>query len=366
MIKEYKLFPLFDDFIKDTLRKKRLKPNGEYIKVQTVENYKRVKILLMEFCKKYQLELRIRAASKYSQRELKVERAYWNKFYRNFSNFLFKDHKCYDNYVGSVFKTIKTFFRYLNSDRFIPCGDFYTKFYVRKEEISIITLLPHQLQFLIQDKEFETSLPKNLRDTKDLFVFGCTVALRYSDLLNLRKSDIENVNGNCYLSITTQKTGAPVKIKLPDYAKALLYKKRYRKPGRGKFFYPLSGSRLNINIRRLIELAGWVQPIDKSRKQAGIAKEIRNVRRSEGGGFRFCDMVSTHTMRRTAITTMLILGMPELVVRKISGHTSSGKSFYRYVNFAQAYMDIEMDKVYRQLISNTLMSTTKSIGTLSV
>ncbi len=354
MVKEYKFFPFYDDFIKDTLRRKRLKPNGECIKVQTVENYKRVKILLLEFCHKYQLELRIRAASKFTQREMSVERAYWDKFYRNFSCFLFKEHNCYDNYVGSVFKTIKTFFRYLKSDRFVPCGDFYTKFYVRKEEISIITLLPHQLQFLIQDKEFETSLPQNLRDTKDLFVFGCTVALRYSDLLKLRKSDIENVNGNCYLSITTQKTSTPVKIKLPDYAKAIIYKERFRKPTRGKIFYPLSVSRLNINIRRLIELAGWVQPIEKSRRRAGLTLEIRNARASVGGGFRFCDMVSTHTMRRTAITTMLILGMPELVVRKLSGHSSSGKSFYRYVSFAQAYMDIEMEKVHRQLIDGCI------------
>lgn len=32
--------------------------------------------------------------------------------------------------------------------------------------------------------------------------------------------------------------------------------------------------------------------------------------------FRFCDVASTHTMRRTAITTMLCLGMPEQFGRR--------------------------------------------------
>jgi integrase len=46
---------------------------------------------------------------------------------------------------------------------------------------------------------------------------------------------------------------------------------------------------------------------------------------------RFCDLMSSHMMRRTAITTMLILGMPEHMVRNVSGHTDNSGSFYRYV-----------------------------------
>jgi intergrase/recombinase len=43
--------------------------------------------------------------------------------------------------------------------------------------------------------------------------------------------------------------------------------------------------------------------------------------------YRFCDVASTHTMRRTAITTMLSLGMPEQIVRRISGHAPEVKNF---------------------------------------
>lgn len=69
----------------------------------------------------------------------------------------------------------------------------------------------------------------------------------------------------------------------------------------------------------------------------------------KGKSYRFCDLVSTHTMRRTAITTLLVLGMPELLVRRISGHADNSISFYRYVHYAQQYQDQEIEKVYQQL-----------------
>ena len=58
-------------------------------------------------------------------------------------------------------------------------------------------------------------------------------------------------------------------------------------------------------------------------------------------------------MRRTAITTLLILGMPEHLVRKISGHSHASNSFNRYVHYAQVYIDKEIDKVHSKLESYT-------------
>lgn len=349
MAKEYKLLPLFEDFIRDTLRGKRVKPNGDKIKPQTVVNYQQTLKLLQGYSQTRNIDLRIREVNKRSQREMRVELNYWKKFYRHFSIYLFKDRKCYDNYTGLVFKTLRSFFNYLKKDRLIDCGDFHKQFYVRHEDIPVITLLPHQLRFLIQDKEFQASLPKHLAETKDLFVFGCTVALRYSDLLNLRYRDIEDINGTYYLSVKTIKTETPVRVKLPEYASDIILSRRRKKLPSGKVFKKLAIPQVNDNIRKVMELAGWTHTTGKRRKQDGAYQEIRNKNPEAGGGYRFCDLVSSHTMRRTAITTMLILGMPEHVVRKISGHSADGKAFYRYVNFVQSYLDTEIDKVHSWL-----------------
>ena len=61
------------------------------------------------------------------------------------------------------------------------------------------------------------------------------------------------------------------------------------------------------------------------------------------------DKMSSHMMRRTAITTLLILGMPEHLVRKISGHSAASGSFNRLLRYAQSYMDREIDIVHSKL-----------------
>ncbi|MES2812062.1 MAG: hypothetical protein V4670_06290 [Bacteroidota bacterium] len=41
--------------------------------------------------------------------------------------------------------------------------------------------------------------------------------------------------------------------------------------------------------------------------------------------------------------------MPELLVRKISGHSHSSSSFHRYVHYAQVYLDKEIIKIHKKL-----------------
>jgi intergrase/recombinase len=65
--------------------------------------------------------------------------------------------------------------------------------------------------------------------------------------------------------------------------------------------------------------------------------------------YKLSDHISTHTMRKTAISTMLSLGMPEHIVRKISGHAANSKEFFRYVKMAQNVIDKEADKVFDQI-----------------
>jgi intergrase/recombinase len=60
-------------------------------------------------------------------------------------------------------------------------------------------------------------------------------------------------------------------------------------------------------------------------------------------------------MRKTAITTMLCLGMPENLVRKISGHAPGSKDFFRYVQLSQKYMDNETEKIFEILKNKTLL-----------
>ena len=77
-------------------------------------------------------------------------------------------------------------------------------------------------------------------------------------------------------------------------------------------------------------MASWTGEMGKQRTKRGIATE--GAYTSGKKKARFCDLVSSHIMRRTAITTMLMMGMKEHAVKQVSGHSNDSKSFYRYVN----------------------------------
>jgi integrase len=60
-------------------------------------------------------------------------------------------------------------------------------------------------------------------------------------------------------------------------------------------------------------------------------------------------MLTTHTMRRTGITTLLRMGVPDYFVRKISGHTANSAEFFRYVQLAQNYLHQHTDAAFEKL-----------------
>ena len=345
MKKTTPLLPLFKQFIRDNETGKRLKKNGERITQSTVNTYKYTYLNLERFSEHTGFELRICDAYKLTKREFISEKNYWKKFYKKFTEYLYKKG-CYDNYVGNNIKHLRAFFNYLRDDRDMHTGDFHRFFYVRKEEVDILVLSPEQLRFLIHDEAFHKSLTPALRRTKDIFVFGCTTGLRYSDIFRLTNKNFEKQDGEWYLKIKSQKTKTYSFIKLPQYV-VNIYKKHHYKSSKAPVFKSTTLFIFNRSLKKIGEKAGFIAPIDMKRERLGKTKTVNKSESNKQ--LRFCDKMSSHMMRRTAITTLLILGMPEHLVRKISGHSTGSASFNRYVHYAQPYIDKEIEKVHNKL-----------------
>ncbi|MET0394559.1 MAG: hypothetical protein ABW019_15545, partial [Chitinophagaceae bacterium] len=146
-----------------------------------------------------------------------------------------------------------------------------------------------------------------------------------------------------YLAVRSIKTNADSLVKLPPYAVAIT--ERYTKLKK-RLLPKFNVVNLNKFIKELLRQAGFTHTVYVTRNRRGIPVEQKT---EDKKALRFCDVATTHTMRRTAITTMLSLGVPEQVVRKISGHSASGKEFYRYVSWAQTYQDQETEKMFEKL-----------------
>ena len=88
----------------------------------------------------------------------------------------------------------------------------------------------------------------------------------------------------------------------------------------------------------------------KSRYWGKVIEQKAN----NGASQTFAGQVTAHTMRRTAITTLLILGVPELAVRRISGQAPGSKEFYKFVVIAQEYLNQHLIGAFEKLSQNRL------------
>lgn len=170
----------------------------------------------------------------------------------------------------------------------------------------------------------------------------------------LKKENIEQVYDDVYIKVRSKKTETFTRVKLPHYAIEIINRYKSVKKTLLPSYHLYT---LNKYFREIAELAGWTYTVNKKRQKKGIDKEIKTE--SEKRSYRFCDLITTHTMRRTAITTLLNMGMPEHMVRKISGHATGSKEFFRYVQYSQNFLDKEIENVYSKLSEIRSLSAQK-------
>ena len=127
------LIPLFKQFIKESENGKRLKKNGERITKGSIGNYRYVLQNLIQFSSDTNFELRVCNIRKLTEKELVSEKNYWKKFYKTFTEFMYKKG-CFDNYVGANIKVIRVFFNYLQSDKIYLLAIFISSFMYEKRK----------------------------------------------------------------------------------------------------------------------------------------------------------------------------------------------------------------------------------------
>lgn len=341
-------FQLLEDFINDSKTGKRTKKNGQRIQPASIYHYHYLKLQLKDFCENVKFELKLYIDNNLPYNQKLTAKRYYNKFYQQFTNYLYIKKKYFDNYVGLLMNALKAFFNYLNLERHISVGNYHKSFYSPKEEIPIIALSVEQLNLIIYDEQFNQQLvEKNLVQIRDVFVFGCSVALRISDLLSLNFKNLIVMQGVHYLKVKSQKTNTYTSVKLPDFAVEVI--KKYQKKD-SRLLPNITAQWFNKQLKIMATLIPDNFEMVKIRERRG--KQIvlyRNVKNKTH--FKLSDHITSHTMRKTAITTMLNLGMPEHIVRKISGHAANSREFYRYVQMAQNVIDKESDKVFEKVKS---------------
>lgn len=151
---------------------------------------------------------------------------------------------------------------------------------------------------------------ESLNVIRNKFLLGAYTALRVSDFNHLR--DV-HIDGD-YFRVTTQKTGAVVVIPIHPVIRRML-------DAGFDISTPITDQKINKHIKEIARMAGITQVVEGT-------KLVEH--RAVVGFYPKCDIITTHTARRSAATNMFKAGIPAISIMKITGHTTE-KAFMKYI-----------------------------------
>lgn len=161
---------------------------------------------------------------------------------------------------------------------------------------------------------------ETMSKVKDVFCFCCFTSLRYSDVSNLRRSDVFPD----YISITTVKTSDSLKIELNRYSRTILEKY-------GSMSFPgnlalpvISNQKMNAYLKEICEICGINKPVTVTYYKGN--ERIDKVHPKY-------ELIGTHAGRRTFICNAIMMGIPPQVVMKWTGHCDY-QSMKPYIDIA--------------------------------
>ena len=170
-------------------------------------------------------------------------------------------------------------------------------------------------------REFKIPPTKQaLERVRDVFLFQCFTGLRYSDVFNLRGSDIKGD----HIEVTTVKTSDSLIIELNDHSRAIIEKYKDVEFENDKALPVITNQKMNDYLKELAELAEINEPVRQTYYKGN--ERIDEVTPKYA-------LLGTHAGRRTFICNALALGIPPQVVMKWTGH-SDYKAMKPYIDIA--------------------------------
>lgn len=159
-------------------------------------------------------------------------------------------------------------------------------------------------------KVYNFAIPSHLshlEKVRDVFCFCCFTSLRYSDVANLKRTNVFEE----HIEITTIKTYETLKIELNNYSKEILDKYKEDLFKDNGALPVISNQKMNDQLKVLGELCDISSPVSITYYKAG--ERIDET-------YKKYELLTTHCGRRTFISNAIMLGIAPEIVMKWTGH----------------------------------------------
>ena len=219
--------------------------------------------------------------------------------------------------MDMVNSTIEKYWRALKSlinwgyENELHSQDAYKRFKLRLKKLTgfkpVVYLTWDEIQ-IMRKLSFSTD-EQILEEVRDAFIFTCYTSLRYSDLLELKKTDIKEDT----ITIITQKTVDGLQIDLNNVSREILAKYQFHPYTADKALPVLSNQQMNDYLKVIAKRCGFnrlVKDVKFKGNEPIVTIEPLHKR------------ISTHCGRRSFICNALLRNMDVLTVMKYTGHST--------------------------------------------
>lgn len=207
-----------------------------------------------------------------------------------------------------------------------------------REDVPVVAITPDMVRELL-NSEPPTELA--MRYAYEISCVVLVTSLRISDAMSIT---IDDLSDGCLVS-TNKKTGAITKSPMPERVYSMLLE-NYKNLGR---IYSLNATRSETD-----KLMATMMP----ELFKGIADTVVTINRLSPDGKTYervtkklYEMVRPHMLRKSAITSMIVSGVPERFVKHLSGHKGNSKAFERYVAYVEREYNDSIKQYQNKLIN---------------
>ena len=248
-----------------------------------------------------------------------------NKMLKNGKEWFMKDSTI-QKQVGYL----KWFLKWANRKRYTDVNDYMT--FNPKMKVSSVRIIFLTLDEIKKLADFQ--IPKNhpaWERIRDVCIFCCFSGLRYSDVYDLKKTDI--ING-C-IDFTSKKDSEHLRIELNWVTRKIIEKYKDCSFDSGRLLPVISNSKMNQQLKELFKAAGFNEVLTDVSFRGGVRIEQTYEKWTK---------IGTHVGRKSFICNALALGVPVNVIMKWTGH-SDYKAMKPYIDVADSIKAHYMHKL---------------------
>lgn len=220
------------------------------------------------------------------------------------------------------------------------------------EEFPIVTLpMDFMASFVSDSFGMYERLPHKYKWLYEASLIILNTTFRIKDVMSLKYSDfVVRPDGNIGVRHIASKRKKSVTVPIPRYLYDMVTR-NYNKYGH-IYTYSEDIKPIQTNYQDYVqELFALYEPLRIEYSVQRMTPDQRDTITETKPYYKF---ITAHALRRTAITAMLISGVPEMQVKFASGHTHDSAAFKKYVDYVEATFNTEITSFQEKLFGANL------------